>query len=102
MAGVRRRIDPHRERRERIVVPSCIRRFESTPYHREQVERYYKDLILRGEHYKAHQFTKDFQRNPDKHVRAWKSFETNKIKKLATTGQYSKGNTEPRYLYMDG
>ena len=101
MTGVRRRIDTDKIKRNKIRVPACIERIGS-PTYRGQVEKYYKDLIMRREHYKAHEFLKRFQSNPNAHVPAWRSFKTHQFKELATTGWYSKGKTDPRYLEMDG
>ena len=46
MTGVRRRIDTDKIKRNKIRVPACIERIGS-PTYRGQVEKYYKDLIMR-------------------------------------------------------
>ena len=80
--------------------PPCLERIE-IPSVRKQFMVSWDHFRRMGNERRMQALIKHLQTSPDAHVSGYRRLRKHKIKKLATTGQYTRGKTHPRYLGMD-
>ena len=99
----RRRAKKKEKKEKPVFLPSCLEKdhpiFISELVKQEWITKYKKAVRNSNDHL-AQEIINEFIPPCDR-VEGYRRLAKDKIKVLATTGEYSKGKTDPRYLGMD-
>jgi len=90
-----------KEKKEKpVFLPPCLLRGYLSETERQERIRQYTHAVYTGNERHAQNIINRFV-SPRNQVQGYRRLKQHKVKELATTGWYSKGKTDPRYLGMD-
>ena len=98
------RVEKKEEKEKPVWLPLCLKNkdhpiFISEPIRQDWSARY--EHAVRNSNDRLAQDIKNKLSHSRDHVEGYRRLKQHKVKVLATTGEYSKGKTDPRYLGMD-
>jgi len=98
------RVEKKEEKEKPVRLPLCLKNKDHPIFISELVKQEwvakYKKAVRNSNHYLAQEIINEFI-HPRDRVKGYRRLEKHKVKVLDTTGWYSKGKTDPRYLGMD-